>query len=93
MYFDDHAFQRYNGGSGNYCDIETGDAYWISGLKQRGSNRHWAGRGKIMVDRRAVKEFLSMIGEDVLPPDQYDVIKIEDRFPVERVHNLLNDKR
>ena len=42
IYFNDHAFQKYNGGYSNYVDIENGDEYWISGLKKRESNRHWA---------------------------------------------------
>ena len=35
IYFNDHAFQKYNGGYSNYVDIENGDEYWISGLKKR----------------------------------------------------------
>ena len=31
IYFNDCAFQKYNGGCSNYVDIETGDEYWISG--------------------------------------------------------------
>lgn len=27
IYFNDHAFQRQNGGNANYIDIESGDAY------------------------------------------------------------------
>ncbi|WP_242622499.1 hypothetical protein [Intestinimonas timonensis] len=46
-----------------YVDIENGDEYWISGLKKAESNRHWAGRGKILIDRRAVPEYLALIGE------------------------------
>lgn len=34
IYFNDHAFQKYNGGYSNYVDIENGDEYWISGLKR-----------------------------------------------------------
>ncbi|MBC7820555.1 MAG: DUF4303 domain-containing protein [Planctomycetaceae bacterium] len=33
----------------NYVCVETGDGYWISGVKQRGTNRHWAGGGAITV--------------------------------------------
>ena len=58
IYFNDHAFQKYNGGYSNYVDIENGDEYWISGLKKRESNRHWDGYGRIMIDRRAVNEYL-----------------------------------
>ena len=90
--FNDHAFQKYNGGYSNYVDIENGDEYWISGLKKRESNRHWAGHGKIMIDRRAVNEYLTLIGEKELPLNLFEIIDIEDRFPDERVNKLLNDK-
>ena len=92
IYFNDHAFQKYNGGYSNYVDIENGDEYWISGLKKRESNRHWDGHGKIMIDRRAVNEYLTLIGEKELPLNLFEIIDIENRFPVERVNNLLNDK-
>ena len=35
IYFNDHAFQKYNGSYSNYVDIENGDEYWISGLKRK----------------------------------------------------------
>lgn len=90
IYFNDHAFQKSIGNYSNYIDIETGDAYWISGLKKRESNRHWAGHGKIMIDRRAVGEYLAITDEKV--SNQFEVVDIEDKFPVERVNKLLNEK-
>ena len=92
IYFNNHAFQKYNGNYANYIDIENGDEYWISGLKKKESNRHWAGHGKIMIDRRAVNEYLTLIDEKELPLNLFEIIDIEDRFPVERVNKLLNDK-
>lgn len=88
IYFNDHAFQKYNG-EGNYVDVESGEGYWISGVKKRESNRHWAGHGKIAIDRRAVEEFLALKGMEQLP-SSYGVIDIADNFPVERVKDLLN---
>ena len=76
IYFNDHAFQKYNGGYSNYVDIENGDEYWISGLKKRESNRHWAGHGKIMIDRRAVNEYLTLIGEKELPLNLFEIIYV-----------------
>lgn len=35
LYFNDHAFQKCRGTYSNYRDIESGEAYWISGLKKR----------------------------------------------------------
>ena len=92
IYFNDHAFQKYNGVYSNYVDIENGEEYWISGLKKKESNRHWAGHGKIMIDRRAVEEYLALIGEKELPLNLFQIVDIEDRFPVERANKRLNDK-
>lgn len=92
IYFNDHAFQKYIGNYSNYIDVETGDEYWISGLKRRESNRHWAGHGKIMIDQRAVKEYLSLIGEKELSLNWFEVVEIEDKFPIERIRKLLNKK-
>lgn len=92
IYFNNHAFQKYNGNYSNYIDIENGDEYWISGLKKKESNRHWDGHGKIMIDRRAVKEYLSLIGEKALPLNLFEVTDIEDKFPIERVNRMLNPK-
>ena len=83
IYFNDHAFQKYHGGYSNYVDIENGDEYWISGLKKKESNRHWAGRGKIMIDRRVVNEYFALIGEKELPLNLFEIVDIEDCFPVE----------
>lgn len=92
IYFNDHAFQKKTGYYSNYVDIENGDEYWISGLKKGESNRHWAGHGKIMIDRRAVKEYLALIGEDKLPLNSFQVVDIKDRFPIDRVNAFMNEK-
>lgn len=61
-------------------DIENGDEYWISGLKKRESNRHGAGYGKILIDRRAVDEYLSIIGEKELPQNLFEAVEMEDKL-------------
>ncbi len=45
IYFNGKALKRKRsgGGSGNYFEIGTGEEYWVSGVKKRGVNRHWAG--------------------------------------------------
>ena len=90
VYFNDHAFQNAIGGGSNYIDIENGDGYWITGLKKDKSNRHWAGHGKITIDRRAVEEYLALVGEKELPSSLFEVVDMEDKFPVERANRLLN---
>lgn len=92
VYFNDRAFQPLRGGRGSYYDVESGDEYWISGVKKRGSNRHPCGRGKIKVDHRAVDALLSLKGWQELPSDLYEVADIEDKFPVERISALLNER-
>ena len=90
LYFNDHAFQKYNGISGNFVDIESGEEYWISGVKKDGQDRHWAGHGKVMIDQKIVDDYLKFIGQEKLDPSQYTVIPIEDVFPIERITRLLN---
>lgn len=43
---------------GNYLDADTGEEYWISGVKQRGSNAHPFDRfGSIKIDEDAWSEY------------------------------------
>lgn len=93
VYFNDHAFQRYNGGCGNFMDVETGDVYWISGVKKDGDDRHWAGGGKITIDKKVIREYLTIIGKSQLDESKFEVQEIADQFPVERVNGLLNERR
>ncbi len=44
--------------SGNYFDVETGEEYWVSGIKKRGSNVHWASNIQdVPVDEDAKDEY------------------------------------
>ena len=56
-------FQRIKGGglSEYYFDVETGDEYWISGIKCDGTNRHWVGSGDIAIDGDACEEYESIV--------------------------------
>jgi len=40
----------------------------------------------------SLEEYLLLIGEKELPLNLFEVVDIEDRFPVERVNELLNEK-
>ena len=93
VYFNDHGFQRRNAGSGNYVDIETGEVYWISGIKKDGNDRHWAGHGKIMIDSRVVDEYLSAVNAVCLDSERFVPVDIEDSYPVERIDRLLNERK
>jgi len=42
---------------GNFLDVATREEYWISGVKKRGSNVHWAERATVMVDSDAADAY------------------------------------
>jgi hypothetical protein len=41
----------------NHVDVETGDQYWVSGVKRDGQDRHWAGYGQVHIDEDARAEY------------------------------------
>ena len=90
VYFNDHAFQKYNGISGNFIDVESGEEYWISGVKKNGTDRHWAGKGKIIIDSKIIPEYLEIVGDKEIDKKKFIIEDIEDIFPIERISALLN---
>src|ERR1700744_5241741 len=75
IYFNGHAFK--GNGHGECFDIETKQRYWITGIKKNGQNRHWAGGGKIFIDRRVVDEYLALTGFTTLDFKRFELIDIE----------------
>ena len=63
IYFNGMALKSSKGrGIGaNYFDYETGDEYWISGVKQQEWNRHWVGAGEIMIERSLHQWYMDYI--------------------------------
>ena len=59
LFYRDRTLKRIKGGgvSGNYYCDETGEEYWVSGIKKRGSNAHWAEPVKIHIDPDALQEY------------------------------------
>lgn len=51
--------QRRGASGGNYVDMETGESFWVSGVKKNGQDRHWAGSGKVLVEAAAVADYLN----------------------------------
>ena len=58
VYYRGRELSRARGGGirGNHVCAETGDEYWVSGIKVKGSNTHWAERVAIHVDSDAESE-------------------------------------
>ena len=94
IYFDGKAFQSLNGTgiSANYFDLESGNEYWISGVKKDMSDRHKFGGGKIFVERRILNEYLKIIGKSELPKSEYELTEVETEKPIERINELENEK-
>ena len=69
IYSNGKAFKSLKGSGlgANYFDIETGDEYWISGIKKNNQDRHWAGGGEVAIDRLAVDDYLAETGFQSLP--------------------------
>lgn len=45
---------------GNFRDVETHEEYWVSGVKRRGSNTHWAEPVSIEVDPDALDAYCAL---------------------------------
>lgn len=95
IYFNGHAFQSAKGkGIGaNYIDIETGDEYWISGVKKNQQDRHWAGGGVVQIDQEVVDDYLALIGMTELDPKSFEVVSLDkDTHTVKaRIYELENE--
>jgi hypothetical protein len=51
-----------NGVRGNFLDVKTREEFWVSGVKKRGSNVHWAEPASVEIDddaRQSYDEFRS----------------------------------
>ena len=93
IYFDGKAFQSLNGNgiSGNFQEVETGDEYWISGVKKNQQDRHSCGGGKIYVERRILADYLKMIDRKTLKEKDYDIIDVDEEIPTERFNLYENE--
>jgi len=94
LYFDGKAFQSLNGNgiNGNYFEIESGNEYWISGVKKNQSDRHVYGGGKIYVEKRILNDYLNIINQQSLKERDYEIIEVEIEIPTERINELENQK-
>ncbi|WP_211331022.1 hypothetical protein [Marinimicrobium koreense] len=59
IYYRGRSLARAKGGGvlGNYFCEDSGDEYWVSGVKKRGSNAHWAESVSVFVDENAAEEY------------------------------------
>jgi len=59
IYYRGRSLARAKGGGtlGNYFCEDSGTEYWVSGVKKRGSNAHWAEPVSVFVDEDAAEEY------------------------------------
>jgi hypothetical protein len=64
VYYRGRKLERIRGGgiSGNHVDTETGEEFWVSGVKKNGEDRHWAEGGPVEIDADALDEYNRLIG-------------------------------
>ena len=92
IYFNGRAFQSGSLIGGNHYELGSGEVYWISGVKKDGADRHWAGSGKIKIDKAVISKYLAIIKEDELPKNKFEVVELNNIPPKELVHEITNRK-
>ena len=92
VYFNGKALKRASGGgsAGNHYDIDSGQEYWVSGIKKNGLDRHWAGSGLVAIEASAVAEYLRLAEVTQLDRSRFKVIDdLEEPDPA-KFHDLEN---
>ena len=98
VYFNGRALMKLKGqrrgqSGGNYRDMETGESFWVSGVKKNGRDRHWAGSGKVMIDAAAVSEYLETIGASALDDSRCEVTHTIAQTDIRNFTLLANAQR
>ncbi len=94
LYFNGMALKRTArpGVAGNHYDLETGDEYWVSGVKKDGQDRHWAGSGKVNIDAAAVEDYLALMGLTKLDQSRFVISTIHAQVDIQRLSDLENKR-
>jgi len=82
--------QRRGASGGNYIDLESGESFWVSGVKKNGEDRHWAGSGKVLIEAAAVSDYLKAIGAKTLDASRCEVTNDICQTDIERLSRLAN---
>jgi hypothetical protein len=92
VYFNGLVLRKGQGGISNHFDIESGEYYWVSGIKKNGQDRHWAGSGKVYLDKSAVGDYLKIIGETELPKNKFLLVDLNNTPNKELSRTITNRK-
>jgi hypothetical protein len=96
LYFNGRGLAKLKGANriahgGNYVDVATGESFWISGVKKLGSNRHWAGSGKVLIEASAVREYLEVTRRESLNESKYEVTDLIVETDIASLHLKANE--
>lgn len=95
LYFNGRALIKLKGqrraeSGGNYVDMQTGESFWISGVKKNGEDRHWAGSGKVLVEAAALTDYLKAIGAKTLDRARCEVTYAIRQTDIKKLSELAN---
>ena len=95
VYFDGRGLMKLKGqrrgeSGGNYVHMETGESFWVSGVKKNGEDRHWAGSGKVLVEAAAVSEYLQTIEAKALDKARCEITDSIRQTDIGRLSKLAN---
>jgi hypothetical protein len=95
LYFDGRALMKLKGqrraeSGGNYVDMETGESFWVPGVKKNGEDRHWAGSGKVFVEAAALSDYLKAIGASTLDRSRCEVTDAIRPTDIEKLSQKAN---
>jgi len=91
IYFNGDVYRKGKGFSSNYFDIETGNGFWISGVKKNGTDRHKFGKGIIEIDESIIAEYLEIIGKTELKKNKFKIVNLNNVTAKEKATEILNE--
>jgi hypothetical protein len=75
IYFNGKALNRARLPSANHYEMANREAYWVSGIKKSGRDRHRSGSGKVAIEVGVVEEYLRVTGSAELDLTRFEVIE------------------
>lgn len=60
VYYRGRELAKGRGIRGNFFDVSTREEYWVSGVKKRGTNMHWAARVSVTIDTDALEAYQAL---------------------------------
>ena len=62
VYAKGRTLRLFSGGWGaNHYDVESGEEWWVSGPKGNQQDRHWAGKGPVIIDEDAREAYAALL--------------------------------